>query len=475
MKNNKEAKIDTSRRKFIKGVGLSSAGLIVLPRCVLGGKDYIAPSDKVNIGIVGAGGQSMYSIKELLKLDDVQLVTIADPSEHWKNDILYKEDSGRGPVKKFIEGHYAQKNSNHKITEYEDFRVMLEKEKALDAIVCATPDNTHAYVSIHAMRAGKHVYCEKPLAHNIWEARKLRDVAKETGMATQMGNQGHSRNEIRQTIEYLRSGAIGTVREAYSWVPATRWLPGFSGYPKKSTSIPRRFNWDLWLGPTAWHPYNKLYTPVKWRDFWSFGCGALGDFGCHDMDAATWAFNLRSPESIEVIPAGNNGSAIIAPYGEIGYYQFAAKGDQPSFKLTWYSGGLRPVRPELLPRDVKLANRGAIFIGDKGIILNNGGTSGAPLIFPETLRNLFTPPEKFIPRSQGHHREWIDAIKGGPAALSNFEYGSRLTEITLLGVLSLRLGGKKIFWNDENMKVIDMPEAEEIIREPVRKGWEIDG
>lgn len=464
---------NNSRRDFIKRSMTTAAAITIVPRHILGGSGFTAPSDKVNIGIVGAGGQSMYSINELFKLDDVQLITIADPAILWKNDILYSSDTGRGPTKKIIEAFYSGKTPNYKISEYEDFRIMLDKEKALDAIVCATPDNTHAYVSIKAMRAGKHVYCEKPLTHNIWEARKVRDVARETKRATQMGNQLHNMEGIRQTVEYLRAGAIGKVSEAHSWVTATRWLPELNGFPKDESPVPQGFNWDLWLGPTAWRPYNKVYTPVKWRDFWTFGCGALGDFGCHDMDTVTWAFNLRNPETVEVLPAGNRGSAEIAPYGEIGYYDFRASGEQSPLKLIWYSGGLHPPIHELLPRDTRLGSRGSLFVGEKGIIFNNGGATTAPLIYPESLRNSFTPPPKSIPRTAGHHREWIDAIKGGPAAMSNFDYASRLTEITLLGVLSLRLGGRKIYWNYDNMKATGIPEADIIIREPVRQGWEM--
>ncbi len=464
----KQKTSNPDRRQFIKNSVLSAAGIVILPRNVLGGKNYISPSDKVNIGIAGAGGQSMFSIRELMKLDDVQIISVADPAELWKNDILYKPDSGRGPVKNYIE-----KESQGKITDYEDFREMLDKEKSLDAVVCASSDNTHAYISIMSMRAGKNVYCEKPLTHNIWEARKVREVARETGLATQMGNQLHSLDTIRQTVEYIRAGAIGTVHDAYSWVGATRWLPGLTGYPEESTPVPDNFNWDLWLGPTKWHPYNKVYTPVKWRDFWDFGCGALGDFGCHDMDAATWALNLDAPESVQIYPAGNKGSSEIAPFAEIGYYKFSARGNQAPVNLTWYSGGLKPDLPESVPGDIVLNGRGAMFVGDKGVILNNGGAYSAPLIFPETRRSSFNPPPQSIPRSKGHHREWIDAIKGGPAAMSNFEYASRLTEITLLGVLSLRLGGKKIYWDSENMKAKGLPEADEIIREPVRKGWEM--
>ncbi|MGI6571950.1 MAG: Gfo/Idh/MocA family protein [Fermentimonas sp.] len=463
-----------SRREFLKETALTSIGLFILPRHTLGGKGYTAPSDKVNIGIIGNGGQSLFSINELFKLEDVQITAIADPAEYWKNDVLYSVETGRGPIKKHIVDFYSKKRPDFKVSEYEDFREMLDREKSLDAVVCASPDNTHAYISVMSMRAGKHVYCEKPLTHNIWEARKVRDVALETGLATQMGNQGHSRDGIRQTVEYLRAGAIGRIKEAHSWVPATRWLPQLNGYPEGETSYPKGFNWDLWLGPTVWRPFNQLYVPVKWRDFWAFGCGALGDFGCHDMDAATWAFGLHSPESVEVLPAGNRGSKDIAPYGEIGYYRFNRDDRQPEMTMTWYSGGLLPARHDLLPRDLQVDRRGALFVGEKGIILTNGGTKSPPLIFPKSLRDSFKPPEQSIPRiDTKHHREWVDAIKGGPKALSNFEYASRLVEIVLLGVLSLRLGGKKIYWDSKNMKAIGLPEADEIIREPVRKGWEI--
>jgi predicted dehydrogenase len=213
---------------------------------------------------------------------------------------------------------------------------------------------------------------------------------------------------------------------------------------------------------------------VKWRDFWDFGCGALGDFGCHDLDSVTWAFNLETPESVEVLPAGNKGAKDIAPYGETGCFRFAEKGDQKAIKLYWYSAGLKPFQHELLPKDYKMAGRGAIFIGEKGILINNGGSWGVPEIFPEKLRESFTPPPQTIPRSKGHHREWIDAIKGGPAAMSNFDYASRLTEITLLGVLSLRMGGKIIYWDAENLKATGLPEADKFIQEPVRAGWEMD-
>lgn len=461
-----------SRKEFVKGMAIAAAGFMIVPRHVSGGKGFLAPSDKIAVGIVGAGGKGRQNTEALLKLKDVQVTAIADPVKYWDlKDFYYKSIAGREPVKEMIESHYRPANGNFNINEYIDFREMLEKESSLDAIMCSTPDNTHAYVSIKAMRAGKHVYCEKPLTHNIWEARKVREVALETGLATQMGNSLHSGDGIRQTVEYLRDGAIGKVSEAHTWVPASRWNPGLIGLPTSPTLDEQAMGWDLWLGPTPYMPCHKEYTPVTWRDFWALGCGALGDFGCHDLDASTWAFDLHAPASVEVQPAGYS-DADIAPYGEIGYYHFEKKGNQPEFTQVWYSGGLQPARPELLPDNVELPDRGSLFIGKKGIIVTGSGGSN-PQIFPEKRRERYRPPAPHIPRSNGHYRDWIDAIKGGVPASANFEYGARLTEITLLGVLSLRLGGKKIYWDSENMQVKGLPEADQYLREPVRPGWEM--
>ena len=464
----KSAKSEFTRRNFIKGASLSFSGIMFVPRHVLGGKGFVAPSDKVTVGIVGAGGKGKENTAALLKHKDVKVVAIADPAEFWDlQRFYYKTTAGRGPVKQMIEGERPHEN----VKEYLDFRKMLEKEKSIDAIMCSTPDHTHAYVSLLSMRAGKHVYCEKPLTHNIWEAREVQRVAKETGLATQMGNGGHSSDGIRETVEYLRDGIIGKVKDIHAWVPVSRWNPTLQGLPKGTSKLPNNFNWDLWLGPREVRDYHKAYTPVTWRDFWAFGCGAMGDFGCHDMDAAVWAYDLQAPESVELIPAGYNDSEI-APYGEIGYYNFKGKGNQSPINLTWYSGGLRPELHEALPQGYSWPNRGTMFVGDKGILVNEGGNR-APKLFPESLEKSYTPPNPSIVRSNGHYRDWIDAIKNGHSASSNFEYGARLTEITLLGVLSLRLGGEKVYWDAKNMKAIGLPEADKLIQEPIRKGWEM--
>ncbi|XOV93530.1 MAG: Gfo/Idh/MocA family protein [Bacteroidota bacterium] len=462
------------RRNFIKQAAVASAGVMIVPRHVLGGTGFTAPSDQVNVGIAGAGGQSMFSVRELMKLDDVRLVAVADPMELQKpTGVLYGNETGRLPFKKFIEEGYAEKSIKQKIEVYEDFREMLQKEKSIDAIVCASPDNTHAYISITSMRAGKHVYTEKPMAHNIWEARKMREVAKETGLATQMGNQGHAADALRTTVEYIQAGVIGNVKEVNCWVGATRWNPGLKGLPTEPSPVPPGLNWDLWLGPTLFHEYNEAYTPITWRDFWVFGAGALGDFGCHDMDVAVWGLDLDNPTSAQIFPAGNRRSKEISPFGEIGHYYFPANDKRPEVKLNWYSGGLQPENPPELPPNFSLEGRGTMFVGEKGVIIQNGGMWSEPLVFPLELGKSFTKPEPTIPRSPGHHREWIDEIKGGPKAMSNFEYASRLTEITLLGVLSLRLRGIKVNWDAENMKVKGWATADELIKEPVRAGWEM--
>ena len=460
----------SERRNFLKATTTCAAGFIIVPRHVLGGKGYTSPSDKVTIAAVGVGGRGKENVAELLKLDDVQVVAIADPAKYWDlSRFYYRSTAGRGPVTEMIEDHYQLSNSEYKLKEYEDFRKMLDVESGIDAILCATPDHLHAYVTLASLHAGKHVYCEKPLTHNIWEARMVQKVARETGLATQMGNQMHSGARVRNTVEYLRAGIIGSVSEVHCWVPASRWSIDLREVPKVAALQPAEFNWDLWLGPRSMRPFNDVYTPVTWRDFWDFGCGAMGDFGCHDMDAPTWGLELPLPGSVEVYPAGFSDNHI-APYGEIGYYQFPAANGKPSVKLTWYSGGLKPPKPENVAAEFEFPRRGAMYVGEKGIMVT--GASEQPQVFPESLRPA-SSIEPTIPSSNGHHRDWVDAIKGGPPASSNFEYAAHLTEITLLGVLSLRMGGQKILWDAENMKARGLDETESYIRETVREGWEM--
>ena len=459
--------MSTSRRTFLQNSALTGAGFMIVPRHVLGGPGYTAPSDQVNIALVGAGGRGKNNLKALLPLEDIRLTAIADPAEYWDlSDFYYNTGAGRLPIQEMVESHYGD---GKKVALYEDFREMLEKESSLDAVLCATPDHTHAYISLLSMKAGKHVYCEKPLTHNIWEAREVAKVAAETGLATQMGNQLHSSDNLRKTVEYLKAGVIGEIKAVHAWVPASRWIASLEGVPQDSHKPPAGLNWDLWLGPRSDRPFHDSYVPVTWRDYWDFGCGAMGDFGCHDLDAAVWGLDLGLPETVVMHPAGFS-NRDIAPYGEIGYYHFPGTDQRGPVDLTWYSGGLLPNVPDALPEGTELPRRGALYLGEKGAMLY-GGREGLQ-VFPEDL----SPSQGDtggLPPSNGHHRDWVDAIKGGPAASSNFAYGSHLTEITLLGVLSLRLEGQKIYWDAENMKAKGIPEADELIQEPVRAGWEM--
>ncbi len=460
-----------SRRTFITRTAAGSAAFTIVPRHVLGGPGFVPPSEKVNVALVGAGGQGRTNLQALFGLKDVQVIALADAAESFSlADFYYGGEGGRLPTKALVEKHYSTVTPIHQCATYEDFRDMLDREKAIDAVLCATPDHVHAFVSVHAMRSGKHVYCEKPLTHNIWEARTVARVAHETGVATQMGNIGHSLEGMRETCEYIAAGAIGRIREVHAWVGATRWNKTLTDKPTDTPPVPAGLRWDLWLGPREERPYHPAYFPVRWRDFWEFGGGAMEDFVCHDLDAACWALNLKDPVIVDGRP-GSQMTAEISPHSELCYWQFPSPDGQQPIHVTWYDGGLRPRVPDSWPDDEDLPSRGSLFVGDKGVMLCPG-LGGKPRLLPDERNESYQAPPKTIPRSNGHHRDWIDACKGGPPASSHFQYAARLTEILLLGVLSLRTG-KRIYWDAEAMKARNLPAADAIIRESCRKGWEI--
>lgn len=467
MDRNTTSSLPTTRRRFLKAAATVTA-FNIIPRHVLGGPGHVPPSEKVNIAFVGVGGKGTQNLHRVFAEADAQVIAIADPASHFSLEgTYYGGVGGRDPARELIETHYKKKTPNFHCAVYEDFRIMLEKERSVDAIVCSTPDHTHAIVSVHAMRSGKHVYCEKPLTHNIWEAREVARISRETGLATQMGNQGHSTNGIRETVEWLQAGVIGAVREIQVWTAAKRWNPALTTRPTGSVPVPAGLNWDLWLGPCESRDFHPAYFPVAWRDFWAFGGSGIGDFGCHDFDAATWAFDLPVPARIEAFGAGPMDQEI-APHGCTVHYEFPARGRQPAIKLTYRDGGLKPPAPDALER-FPLPRRGILFLGDKGAI-ECDGAGGAPRLFPHSLRASFVKPAPTLARSGGHFREWLDACKGGAPAAANFTYGAHLTEIALLGVLALRTG-RRIDWNAEAMRAVGFPEADSIIREPSRNGW----
>lgn len=457
----------TNRRQFLASAAGAAAAFTIVPRHVLGGPGFVPPSETVSVALVGAGGRAMENVRELFKEADCRVVAVADPAEQVDlSNFYYKTVAGRGPAVAQIEKHYGEQTPGFKCAAYEDFRELYDKEK-FDAVLCATPDHNHATVSIPAMRLGKHVYCEKPLTHNVWEARLMDKVAAETGVATQMGNQGHSGEGIRRVYEWIRGGVIGPVREVHAWASASRWNKTLAG-PPETAAVPSGFNWDLWLGPREPRDYSPAYHPVAWRDFWDFGSGTLGDFGCHDLDAAFWTLDLAAPASIESRAAGYSDQQI-QPHGELVFFKFPARGDMPPLQVNWYGGGLRPATPAGMPEGQSLGGRGQLFVGEKGMLLF-GGPGAEPKLIGDAAGASVPGPS--LPRSKGHHRDWLDACKGGPPAGSNFSYGAKLTELALLGVLSLRLG-KPVNWNATGMKAEGLPEAEAILNEPRRTRWEL--
>jgi predicted dehydrogenase len=470
----KPSVLDLSRRRFISGAASTVAAATILPRYVLGGPGYVPPSDKVNVAMIGVGGQGRTNLRALFQEDDCQVIAIADPAEQWDlSPFYYQGKAGRGPIKEEIEKTYGAKTPAFKCNAYEDFREMLEKEKAIDAVLIATPDHLHAYITITAMKAGKHVYCEKPLTHNIWEARTVAKVAKETGVATQMGNQGRSSEGHRQTVEWIWDGAIGQIHEVHAWSSSVPNITG-KGRPKETPAVPSGFNWDLWLGPREERPYHPLYAPYNWRWWWAFGNGVFPDMSIHHLDPAFNALKLDHPPLIEASAAALDKD--LCPDGTFVTYRYPARDKMAPVTVYWYDAGLRPPTPiGIDPDDPKQrlgeGGNGIIFIGEKGII-TCAGWSGMPRLLPIELHREYKRPEKTIPRVKGHHADWLQACKGGTPSSANFEYGARLTEFILLGNVALRTG-KLLKWDGPNMKTTNVPEAAQYLKEPYRKGWEL--
>ncbi len=451
-----------------------AAATTILPRHVLGGPGFVAPSDKVNVAIIGVGGQGRTNFRSLAQEDACQVIALADPCEEWDlSPYYYGGKGGRGPVRAEIEAHYAAKTPNYSCAVYEDFRVMLEREKAIDAVLIATPDHLHAYIAVLAMKAGKHVYCEKPLTHDIAEARILARIAKETGVATQMGNQGRSSEGHRLTAEWLKDGAIGTVREVHAWGAAGGWAHG-RGRPEGSAEVPAGFNWDLWLGPREWRAYHPAYAPFNWRGWWAFGGGGLADLAPHHLDPAFNALELDSPETVEATGPGVDEE--VCTTGMMATWRFAKRGSLPPLTVYWYDGGLRPPTPPGIDPDdprqrLGEGGNGIFFVGDKGII-TCAGWSGMPRLLPLELHRDYKRPEKTLPRVEGHHADWLSACKGGPKSASDFSYASRLIEFLLTANVALR-ARKQIRWDGPNMKAANAPEADRYIKGSYRAGWEL--
>jgi len=444
MKNQKQK---ISRRDFMGSAAAAVAAFTIVPRHVLGQAGNPPPSEKLNIAGIGVGGQGAGDINNVSSENIVALCDV-------------DQEKAKETFKKF---------PNAKV--YRDYRQMLEKEKNnIDAVVIATPDHNHAPAAIMAMRMGKHIYVEKPMAHTIFEARKMAEVARQMKVVTQMGNQGHAGEGLRLTYEFIKDGAIGKVHTVHVWSDRPIWPQGIDR-PKDTPPVPPTLDWDLWLGPAPQRPYHPAYVPFNWRGWWDFGCGAMGDMAVHNADPAFFCLDLGAPVAAEAETSGINSETF--PKWQIITYYFAARGDQPPVKVIWYDGHKMPPRPPELEEGRKLEDNGIMLVGDKGTIVC-GGWAGAPRIVPESKMQEYKRPAKTLPRSIGHHKEWIQACKDNnpKGAMAGFEYSGPFTEALLVGNLAVRLG-KRIEWDSKKMKATNALEADQFINKKYREGWSI--
>jgi predicted dehydrogenase len=432
-----------TRRDFTKGALLVGAGVWVTgTEARAAGK---SPNEKLNVGVIGVGGRGGANLDAVKGENVVALCDIDDGA---------------------LNGAAAGFPSAAK---YSDWRKLLDRND-LDAVVVSTPDHHHAFATVRALRQGLHVYCEKPLTRTISEARAVAKAAREAKVATQMGTQGHSMDGSRRNVELLQSGVIGAVREVHAWTDRPIWPQGIDR-PTGSSVPPSSVHWDLWLGPAPERPFvEKVYHPFAWRGWWDFGTGALGDMACHILDVSYWSLKLDAPTSVEAQVSGISPES--APKWSIITWQFPQRGDLAPTKLVWYDGGKKP-SAELF-EGKKVEDNGTLFIGDKGKLYCPDAYCAATVLLPESQYAGFQGPAPYLPRTIGHHQEWIQACKGGKPTGSHFEYAAGLTETVLLGNLAVRTG-KHIEWDAKRMRAKDCPEADDIIRPEYRKGWSLHG
>jgi predicted dehydrogenase len=510
-----------SRRGFVAGTAAVAFGAMIVPRRVLGGAGYLAPSETVNFALVGCGGQGAADAEEIVE-GGHNLVALADVDFGFVDAAMARRAQGRNGQPN--PSGVKMQETYGKAKRYADYRKLLEEQKDIDGVVIATPDHTHAIVAKAAMELGKHVYVEKPLTWSVHEARVLRETAQRTKVATQMGNQGHSGEGAALVNEWIQAGVIGPVREVHVWTNRPIWPQGIPRPGKRAANAPagrggrgrggggggngnrwtsRRLSetlattldvgeapspglhWDLFLGPAPDVPFHPIYHPFNWRGWLDWGTGALGDMGAHLIDHPYWALGLKYPASIEATstPWGmdNQNRPASYPLAMQAVYHFPARGSQPPVKLTWCDGGLMPGRPDTLPDSVTLdRGGGVILIGDKGILLH--GTYGEnPRLYPASLMEDARRVAKSHPpiqtsdgpkRSAPHRINWVDAIRERSKTTCPFEYAGRLTETMLLGVVALRAGqGVRIDYDGENGRITNNSTANQYLHREPRKGW----
>jgi predicted dehydrogenase len=415
----------------------------------MGGLGLTSPSEKLNVAIVGVGGMGFGDISSVAGTENVVAICDVD-------DRQIKHALGKFPAAKV----------------HADFRRMLDQQKDIDAVMVATPDHLHAVVAMTAMRMGKHVHCQKPLTHSVYEARMIGKAARECKVATQMGNQGQASEESRLVREMITAGAIGHVTEIHAWSNrkpdiSPRGIPR----PKEMPPVPPYLNWDLWVGPSPIRPYHPCYLPFSWRGWWDFGTGVLGDIGCHQLSTAFKALKLGHPQTVEASSTNwqlpDEISRETAPMASVVRYRFGPDGDRGPVEIFWYDGGIRPERPdELEPQRTFGVDDGVMYVGKRGRMLGHR-------LIPEARQKEYGKPPTVLTRSPGHYQEWIDACKGGKPAGSNFvDHAAHLAEVVLLGNIAIR-ANDKLSWDAENLRFTNSETANALINPPYREGWSL--
>lgn len=411
-------------------------------------------NEKLNIAIIGAGGRGAANLNGV---SSENIVALCDVS----TDAVEKAAAKHKGAAKFA-----------------DFRKLFDRAKEFDAVVVSTCEHTHAFATLLAIQSGKHVYCEKPLTHNIAEARIIREAAAKTKLATQMGTQIHAEDNYRRVVELIQTGAVGPVREVHVWVgrawglqsaeeaKANKDIVFVTERPKEDVKPPADLDWELWLGPAPARPFNPIYVPgPKWYRWWDFGNGTMSDLGSHWNDLPFWALKLKAPTAVEAF--GPKPHAEIAPASMQAVYEFPARGDMPAVKMTWHQGSFKP--PQWTKKEIPQYGSGVLFVGDKGLLLSDYSKH---VLLPEKQFADFARPKPFIEKSKGHYAEWIHACKTGAPTTCNFEYAGWLTESNHLGNVAFRVG-KRLEWDAAKMKATNCSEAEQFIGREYRKGWKL--
>ena len=444
-----------TRRQFVARSVSGAALLCVVPRHVLGGQGRRPPSDTIDMAGIGAGGQGG---RDLRNFTGENVVALCDVDQR-----RLPESAKRFP----------------KAKHFRDFRSMLDQlDKGIDAVVVGTPDHTHAVAAMDVLRRGKHLYCEKPLAHSIHEVRQLMAAARKHKAITQLGNQGHSSEHIRVLCEWVSDGAIGEVGLVHAACSrpqsdgryfAMAKLPLLEERPE----VPSELDWDLWLGPAKPRPYHPMYLPRLWRGWMPFGSGIIGDWICHVVDPAFWALGLGAPSSIQAEVDGYDPRrhADVYPPGSQITFTFPPKGQRGPVTLVWHDGNRKLPRPDDLDKGRRVPGTGAILIGTKGKIMHGSHGAGGCRIVPEARMKAIGKPKRRIPRVKGHHNDWATAIREGRQAGSPFDYGGPLTELGLLGAIAIRFPGHKLLWDAEQMRFTNSRAATALVHPPYRDGW----